>query len=102
MSLLPFLIPHPSSCQSYVYNHADCYSYNLNHVVLAVGYCVQSQCRGFPGPFWILRNSWGTGWGDRGFMRMGISGGDGICGINVLPGLYPVIKSEGLSEQASV
>lgn len=25
-------------------------------------------------------------------MRLAISDGDGICGINVLPGLYPVVK----------
>ena len=27
-------------------------------------------------------------------MRMGIEGGDGICGINVLPPLYPVVMSK--------
>ncbi|CAI5998474.1 unnamed protein product [Closterium sp. NIES-64] len=45
-------------------------------------------------PFWIIRNSWGVEWGDRGHMRMDIQGGDGVCGINVLPGIYPIVKSE--------
>ncbi|CAI7900847.1 unnamed protein product [Closterium sp. NIES-54] len=45
-------------------------------------------------PFWIIRNSWGEGWGDRGHMRMDIQGGDGVCGINMLPSIYPIVKSE--------
>ncbi|CAI5504618.1 unnamed protein product [Closterium sp. Naga37s-1] len=47
-------------------------------------------------PFWIIRNSWGEEWGDKGHIRMDIQGGDGVCGINVLPGIYPVVKSEAL------
>ncbi|CAI5495361.1 unnamed protein product [Closterium sp. Naga37s-1] len=30
-------------------------------------------------------------------MRMDIQGGDGVCGINVLPGIYPIVKSEATS-----
>ncbi|CAI5953088.1 unnamed protein product [Closterium sp. NIES-64] len=74
-----------------------CYTGNLNHVVLVVGYFINrddgSQNR-IPPPFWIIRNSWGVEWGDRGHMRMDIRGGDGVCGINVLPGIYPIVKSE--------
>ena len=77
-----------------MYNDGSCYSYNLNHVVLVVGYLIAGYDNGFPPPFWIIKNSWGSDWGDQGFMRIGITGGDGICGINALPGLYPVIKSE--------
>ncbi|CAI7838197.1 unnamed protein product, partial [Closterium sp. NIES-53] len=72
-----------------------CYTGRLNHVVLVIGYFVfrndGSQNRIAP-PFWIIRNSWGVEWGDRGHMRMDIQGGDGVCGINVLPGIYPIVK----------
>ncbi|CAI5458359.1 unnamed protein product [Closterium sp. Yama58-4] len=36
----------------------------------------------------------GVEWGDRGHMRMDIQGGDGVCGINVLPGIYPIVKMD--------
>ena len=85
------------SSQGYVYVDPTCYTYSLNHVVLVVGYLIAGtdyDARTLAPPFWIIRNSWGTDWGDRGYMRMGITGGDGICGINVLPPLYPVVKSK--------
>ncbi|CAI5515590.1 unnamed protein product [Closterium sp. Naga37s-1] len=74
-----------------------CFTYNLNHVVLLVGYRLVGKDSRFPHmapPFWIIRNSWGADWGDGGHMRMDIQGGDGVCGINSLPGLYPVVRED--------
>ncbi|CAI5502263.1 unnamed protein product [Closterium sp. Naga37s-1] len=83
---------------TFKYQDPECYTGNLNHVVLVVGYFINrndgSQSRIAP-PFWIIRNSWGEEWGVRGHMRMDIQGGDGVCGINVLPGIYPVVKIPG-------
>ncbi|CAI5522592.1 unnamed protein product, partial [Closterium sp. Naga37s-1] len=80
---------------TFKYQDPGCYTGSLNHAVLVVGYFVfrndGSQNRIAP-PFWIIRNSWGVEWGDRGHMRMDIQGGDGVCGINVLPGIYPIVK----------
>jgi C1A family cysteine protease len=47
---------------------------NLNHGVLAVGYDDQS---------WIVKNSWGSGWGENGYIRLSKSAGgsNGQCGI---------------------
>ena len=79
--------------QSYVYNEESCYRLNLNHAVIVVGYLIAGKDKsGFLPPYWIIRNSWGKQWGDGGYMRMGITGGDGICGINVLPAVYPVLS----------
>ncbi|CAI5499511.1 unnamed protein product [Closterium sp. Naga37s-1] len=78
------------------YADPSCFTYNLNHVVLLVGYRLTSSDPTFPHmapPFWIIRNSWGPEWGDGGHMRMDIQGGDGVCGINTLPGIYPVVHA---------
>ncbi|CAI6004441.1 unnamed protein product [Closterium sp. NIES-65] len=83
---------------TYKFQDPGCYTGNLNHVVLVIGYFITrndgSQNRVAP-PFWIIRNSWGEDWGDGGHMRMDIQGGDGVCGINVLPGIYPIVKIPG-------
>ena len=83
--------------QVYVYRDPACYTYNLNHAVVVVGYVLEGndpRAPGFPPPYWIIRNSWGQDWGEGGYMRMAMQGGDGVCGINTLPALVPVIKSE--------
>ncbi|CAI7884263.1 unnamed protein product [Closterium sp. NIES-54] len=88
----------------YKYQDPACFTYNLNHVVLLVGYRLVGKDSRFPHmapPFWIIRNSWGPDWGDGGHMRMDIQGGDGVCGINSLPGLYPVIKAKDPCNQAA-
>ncbi|CAI7884191.1 unnamed protein product [Closterium sp. NIES-53] len=82
---------------TFKYRDPACYTGNLDHAVIVVGYLLFTN-DGRPSqtapPFWIIRNSWGVEWGDRGHMRMGIQGGDGVCGINVMPGVYPIVKSE--------
>ncbi|CAI6005620.1 unnamed protein product [Closterium sp. NIES-65] len=92
----PVVVHIEASADSFLNYDGDpaCFTYNLNHVVLLVGYRLVGADEAFPHmapPFWIIRNSWGPDWGDGGHMRMHIQGGDGMCGINTLPGIYPVI-----------
>ena len=49
------------------------------HAVLLVGYGVDSTT-GTDVPFWTVKNSWGTNWGEEGYFR--IQRGVGMCGIN--------------------
>ncbi|XP_022191794.1 cathepsin O [Nilaparvata lugens] len=48
--------------------------FELNHAVQIVGYDMTA-----PTPHYIVRNSWGPAWGDKGYVKIAI--GDNVCGI---------------------
>ncbi|XP_042495112.1 ervatamin-B-like [Macadamia integrifolia] len=60
-----------------------------NHAVTIVGYGTDTVGTGYD--YWIVKNSWGTTWGDQGYiyMRRGISAKEGLCGIAQYPA-YPI------------
>ena len=62
--------------------HAD-HGYKADHVTLVVGYASDSD-----GEYWIMKNSWGSSWGEDGYMRVAIEVDEGICGIQSRP-TYP-------------
>jgi len=56
---------------------SGCNPDNLNHAVLLVGYKDNA---------WIVKNSWGSGWGESGYVRYAMEGnGKGPCGLYQQP-----------------
>ncbi|XP_066503218.1 digestive cysteine proteinase 2 [Hoplias malabaricus] len=77
---------HPSFLfySSGIFEEQSCNPNNLSHAVLLVGY-------GSDGgrDYWIIKNSWGTSWGEGGYMRM-LRNGNNNCGIASYA-LYPIL-----------
>lgn len=60
---------------------ALCRPGGIDHGVLIVGYGVANYPKfNKTLPYWIVKNSWGTRWGEQGFYR--VFRGDGTCGLN--------------------
>ena len=76
--------------QSYsggVITSPNCYT-SLNHGVLAVGYGTENGQN-----YWLVKNSWGTTWGDKGYVKIGRSSSTndpGVCGIAMDPS-FPTV-----------
>ncbi|KAL6662241.1 hypothetical protein ACP70R_000100 [Stipagrostis hirtigluma subsp. patula] len=63
---------------------ADGCGTNLNHAVTAVGYGTAED----GSPYWLLKNQWGEGWGEGGYMRL--QRGAGACGV-AKQASYPIV-----------
>ena len=53
----------------------QCPTSGINHAVTLVGYGTENNVA-----YWIVKNSWGTSWGEKGYFR--IRRGNGTCGVN--------------------
>lgn len=49
---------------------------HLTHSITLVGYEGSTNS-------WLIKNSWGTGWGKGGFANILNDDGNGVCGINM-------------------
>lgn len=59
----------------------------LDHGVAVVGYGTTLDGT----KYWIVKNSWGPEWGEKGYIRMqrGINAQEGLCGI-AMDASYPI------------
>ncbi|KAJ0032224.1 hypothetical protein NQD34_002305 [Periophthalmus magnuspinnatus] len=67
-----------------IYDEPSCNPSNLSHAVVLVGYGSEEG-----EDYWIIKNSWGTSWGEGGYMRIRRNGKN-ICGIASYA-LYPIL-----------
>ncbi|XP_059147879.1 procathepsin L-like [Physella acuta] len=67
-----------------VYSDPRCSSTQVDHAVQVVGYGSDGGL-----DYWIVRNTWGVGWGEQGYMR--ILRGKNMCGIAAFS-FYPLFK----------
>jgi C1A family cysteine protease len=64
--------------QSGVFSSSECGT-ALDHAVTLVGYGTESG-----EDYYLMRNSWGSSWGEAGYMKMAMIGdGPGICGLQM-------------------
>lgn len=61
-----------------------------NHCVQIVGINTDEN-------YWLIRNSWGTAWGEEGYIRIKL--GEDLCGVSLIP---TYVKTKGISFQSSV
>mmetsp|Transcript_141537 Transcript_141537/g.439997 ORF Transcript_141537/g.439997 Transcript_141537/m.439997 type:complete len:363 (-) Transcript_141537:40-1128(-) len=67
-------------------------SSDLDHCVQLVGYDATASP-----PYWILRNSWNTDWGEAGFMRLAM--GKNLCGV---ADEATLVKIQGMERASTV
>ena len=60
-----------------IYREEQCSTQNLDHAVLAIGYGVEEETGE---EYWLVKNSWGTGWGEEGYFKIARNKGN-MCGI---------------------
>lgn len=68
-----------------IYPASACKADGINHAMAIVGYSRAER-------YWIVRNSWGSDWGEGGYARveMAMGGGPGTCGMQLWGAIVPL------------
>ncbi|XP_031747047.1 cathepsin S-like [Xenopus tropicalis] len=70
--------------KSGVYYNSDCFPGNVDHAVLVVGYGTENGK-----DYWLVKNSWGVSYGDKGYIKMARNRGNN-CDI-ASHAVYPTV-----------
>jgi len=71
--------------RSGIFDNASGCGTNTDHATLVVGFGSEDGT-----DYWIMKNSWGSSWGEDGYMRLAIVDGEGVCAIQSAP-YYPTV-----------
>lgn len=72
-----------------------CNPSKLDHGVAIVGFGVENDTK-----YWVIRNSWGPTWGEKGYYR--IVRGTGACGLNTMVTTATEITFASMAESSAV
>lgn len=64
-----------------IFPASECETDFLDHAILVVGWG-SAVVHGRTVPYWLVKNSWGTDWGEDGYIR--VERGVGACGLDVI------------------
>lgn len=68
-----------------VYGHSFCITAKIDHGVTVVGYGTENKQ-----DYWLIKNSWGAGWGINGYMKLARNR-QNMCGVASFA-VYPVLN----------
>ena len=75
------------------YHNKDIFKFRIKNLQL-VGYGTDAE----HGDFWIVRNSWGPEWGEKGFIRLKRES-EAICGTDSTPSMGTACEGDGNAVQ---
>ncbi|XP_063039875.1 procathepsin L-like [Engraulis encrasicolus] len=75
--------------QSGVYYEPQCSTHDSTHLMLVVGYGTENGQ-----DYWLVKNSWGTAWGEKGYIKMARNRNNN-CGTATYA-FYPIVKKGGM------
>jgi len=66
----------------------------LDHAILVVGYDDNTST-----PYWLIKNSWGTDWGENGYFQVAQSGGGNFGLFGLLTEAYMTLEAQNVTAQ---